>query len=845
MGPWVRYSLQAIQSAFQQLGYPSNSDICFITFDSTTELVKIGNNYASLADLVGKLDHITSRGSTCMSGVMPLVLEHLLLPHQSFFIVVVSDGEIDMHDRNPSIQAAQLASTKLGVSQVPIDGVLLRTKTSSSASPDTRALASIGSFCTEKVAITDVNCFGYSEEIGLLNLTQAIVDGMKGCFGSAVVETDGSALLRRLPTDAPVASLRIVGGRSTYLLLDKKIESICINGNSITVVDETPADNHISEETLKPFIEFVLQQVQMWTVVGSRDADIKRIRSWFQELKDYFVSIAIDAVEEGDLSLMARTRTIVREINKRQGSIIDRLLQLENKEVVAKLNSQQKANWLNNIKADKGGRALAKRAQKAQDGEIDYVSQAQTAIRQLAASGISEEPPNKTVSFYSMADNRQSTIVAARELVLAIDEISATDVLPCVGLNGVPFEAHPGNYVDPYSMRINRGNIFFGQTLGEYDLWVRRIQGGSSDFACPGRPRSNITGVIALREIDPETYDLMTSKDVRPLFEMQCSVQIRGALAVVPQDAIALNAAAIWNILDTFAENGNLSTLERSALGSFVGNLHHLVSRCYGIGSFTEIYESLKNADVRPWLSGDRNISNILKVVVALICIYKRDSINLSAVIRAMFYLEAYQHVKRSFKDADMPDARQNALKKTLGINFSAHATPLRPLFEQEPDNLQHYDGVDMGALVIPEAVPRNRPFIGLWAYLNERDHIDTVDDIQTFGLSTHNIRAVAAVQSLVCATESERIDTTNRVSLLPDPISEAAAKQYIQTVVRRLYENDYQTRLKSKRNQESQITMERQIEELIAAPDYATFRKLLISSVIVNRDHKSLFNSE
>ncbi len=572
-----------------------------------------------------------------------------------------------------------------------------------------------------------------------------------------------------------------------------------------------------------------MQQIQMWTIVGSRDADIARIRSWFQSLQTYLSSIEISALDDGDISVAARARSIVRQVKKRQGSIIDRLLQLENKEVVSRLNSQQQANWLNSVKDDKGGRALAKRAQKAQGGEIDYTDQAQTAVAKIATSVLSVNPPNDTCSFYSLSDCRQSTVVAARELVLLVDGLTVTDVLPVIGLNGIPFEAHAGNYVDPFSLRIRRGKLFMGQILNEADVWVRRIQGGVSNFPCPGRPDSNITGVIAIRDLDPDAYALMTSKDIRPYFEMQCSVQLRGALAVVPQDPIALNVAAVWNILETFGENGNLTTLEKSTLESLVGNLRFLVGHA---DTFTEIYTSIQlNADVRPWFSGDRNISNILKVVVSLLCYYPFQPVEtLPGVLRALYYLESYQAVKRTFKDADSPDARSNALKLLLGIDFNRNATKLLPLFEVEPENPQHYDTVDIQHLVIPNSVPHTRGLIGLSTYLKNQ---------QELGTSPVLLRAVAAVQSLECAGESDRIDTAKRTSLLPDPISDVDSLNYIRGVMRRIYSEDYQRRLREKHQQEEQITLQRQVAELIAAPDYGMFRKLLLASVVTNRDNK------
>ncbi len=133
MGAWVGYGRRALQAALQQLGFPEETPFCFITFESRTELIKVdGNRYPTVFDLDKRtLNHINSSGSTCMSGVMPHLLAELQQPgHSSFAIVVVSDGCIDSGDVDRTINAAQRAATELGVSSVPIHGVLLRTMTS-------------------------------------------------------------------------------------------------------------------------------------------------------------------------------------------------------------------------------------------------------------------------------------------------------------------------------------------------------------------------------------------------------------------------------------------------------------------------------------------------------------------------------------------------------------------------------------------------------------------------------------------------------------------------------------------------------------------------------------------
>lgn len=358
-----------------------------------------------------------------------------------------------------------------------------------------------------------------------------------------------------------------------------------------------------------------------------------------------------------------------------------------------------------------------------------------------------------------------------------------------------------------------------------------------------------ITGVIVLRSSDEDAYRRLTTGDVRRLFEMQASSQIRHAVAPVPYDAVALSGAGAWHLIQTLGFNRQLSEVQWNMLRSLRDNINYLIGSVYKDAPFRELYDSLfQNEDVSPWLSGDRDVSGVLRPIVVLLRFFEppedgnERSPQLQHVMRALYYLDGYHAANKHFRrESEAPhEAREKLLRLTLGINLEAHATPLQPLFEPEPEEIQHYpDGVelDMRTLTIPGFVPRVGGLIGLEAVL--RDRVVTSDPISVFGVEPDTLRAVNAVQSLVCANQSDRIDTDTRTSVVPDPTTEEDAQAYIRGIIRGYYADDYATRLAAKKREEERIRLLQAIDGLVSTESYEEFRRLLLESPIVNRQHE------
>lgn len=850
MGDHVRRSRMAVNAAMLQCAYLSSSRINFITFTCEAQQIQVNGHNPSVNDLVTTLQHVLCSGGTNVAGVFPLLPSFLrpidpVTAANPKILIVISDGEIA--DKDQALAAAQRVSQALGVAQVPTYGVLLRLLTSPWADPDTQALACFGSFCTENTVLVDVPVH-QDAEVGLSTLTEAIASGIRNAgIGASVniTSSDGTSIFRRLPGGPALSHLCVQAGSRTEVLVDPNapLDTILIDGEPVSVVDGGVIDN---EEAMSSILSFIDQQFRMRILSGQTE-NLLIMKTWLEKLQAYLSNVESVSLSGGDLSLASRAIGIQRSIQKRQGTIVSRILEMEGSDRVKGMNAQQQADWLRKANDNRSGRSLARRAHKVAraTGELNYLGQCQDVVKYIGSQPSFVATDGEESSFYSLSTGSDGMIALQTELCHLADDLTIADVLPIAGLVGVPIAAFVGDYVDPYAIRPR--NVFCGQYLAEADLWLIRSQASDAnvEFSCPGHPDSNITGVVALRRCNPQLYDFMLQKSVRPLFEMQVSAQMRHMVSVIPQDAIALNVCSIGTLVQILALEGKLTFVERDTLHAMMENIMVLIGpKGYNPESFLEMYSSLRHDDPRAWLSGDRNISNVMKVFAVLIRYYVGEngqpdaSVNLARVFRALYYLDTYYFMKRMVKGDD-PNARPNLIKWTLGIDFDKHATPLRPLLEPEPDNPAHYDTVVLESLTIPEGVPLPRYYSAWNSVLTQREAIP--DDVETFGgISGPSIRAVATVQALLCASEGDRINTADRTCHLPDPTTDVDALAYLRGVVRSQYGAEYETRLASKRQQEAQIMLDRQVKELIDAT-YDDFKSILLGpqSMIPNRDCK------
>jgi len=798
MGQWSsRLINQVFPTAFEQLGYRSDFPVRVITFDSRVDTME------ATVDGLHKVS-ADSRGQTKMSGVFPRVVQ-VLADDRPFIIVVVSDGQI--HDKDATVRAATLAAKQVGHRTAPVFVSLVRLLTSQRASPDTRALTCIAQFNTGgSIPLNDISTYDKRVDAVILDLIEAIVESLRH---SAVEMAEVSAPvenLHRIPGDNPSAMLTIPTGQEYNILVsDTNLpQDLMINGELVSIIDAGVPTN---EGDIMSFLAFIESQLRVWAVMGGRGDDIETVTNWFSQLESVLDS-ASDATVDDDASatLTARrkVRDLTKRLHKRHKSVIGRILQMRNIDDLATLNSAQQAEFLRGMT----GRSARRVAQRVVG--MDFDVQARDAVRALAAIDLDSIPEDTEGSFYSQEEWRD-IIEAAKELLTMIDEVTATDILTIIGGIGVAFRGVVGNYPDPWGFVVQE--VYLGPFwLSEADLRTAVIQGGQLDY--PGMSRAApITGVVPLRSICPEAYDLYTGF----IAKLQASVTIRGAMAPIPYDRVAMASAVLIQLCKQLGQKDPLTERELSVYTDLLETVANALSG-YAAASFENLTTHLQEHDVRPHFSGANGISGAIKPCIALLADTRCANMpadQIAHILRASYGLEVYMAARRAFHNN--LSGRQSLLHAVLGVNMVAAqaATALSPPFEDDPE-YAYAPVVDteaaLACLQDLDWIPDPNDIAAIARFI-----VGTpVDPSTVFGVDPTYMRLIATVEALVCSREQDRINTETQTAHGPEYGDVNVCKSWLDSLLQRVYRSDYDHRMSAKLAVEAQILLDRLVQELI-----------------------------
>lgn len=872
---------QAFPGSLIELGYLPSDVIHLITFDTVTECSHLR---------VDKLPSINahSRGSTNMSPVMDKLKKIFASdPTGDYNIVVISDGGV--WDKDLAIRNARIIASQIGNRASAINAVLIRF----GAAGDTQAIASIGQFANQgNVPVIDIHqpSRPSDDAVALVNLKMAIVDGFKNSTGSSIPLTGASFI--RVPGQQSLNSVNISVGQSYSVLVDptSNLNNIRLGNHNLNITEVSQTD--ITENDFSTLISFVENQLKMWIIVGDRTNDIQKVVSFMSRLNDLLTRIKNTTQDNIEISNRSRDRAkaLTKLIKSQTKTGIQRILEMGNQSNVARLNnmnSTQQANFLrgNLDVTSKSARNLARRVFKNANGqEIDLNEMANNGLKSLRnqlnmneSQSISEsfnrmqidpfpmqiDPSNpspddpKIRSFFSL-DTTTDSINAGLEL--PIGAVTADQVVTIVGGLGIAFRAHRGNYVDPWNFRILE--LYMGDTnyLLESDIWSV-FQDNGRFLECPGRPHGNnqITGVLALRS---------QGSIPRPLAEIHASISMRGMIAPIPGDRLAMNAAAILWIAHSIGPS-KPTELHLRTLKEIIFNIRPALLL------LDETSDGLSQDVPRAYMSGDRNF-NFLKGFLTL-CVRPdmKNFTNKTTVWRALFEFLSYHVVRRYVRNKvgnyneNHPNAhisedyfRIPIINRILSITndeiaTNPNRTPLSPVFEteMEGDNLKHYDQFDYNNALnefskndllkdilgdINEIISCFRMVVNLQRPNNNYNYnwqVPSIDSI--LGVENFKTYSLAlAIQLLQCKGQSDIIDTNTRTMITPSLHTNAAATEFLQSVVRTAYAADYSERLDIKRAKEANLRLIKLINDLCTTDNIQEFIRML-NEGILNRQAK------
>lgn len=539
---------------------------------------------------------------------------------------------------------------------------------------------------------------------------------------------------------------------------------------------------------------------------------------------------------------------ILAKARAAKGSIIQRIKELANIDRVSTLNSQRQAEFLKGVGNNAKGRALAKRAEANDLGDLNQVipKEIRTMIEYIKANPIAT-PAEEPKSFFSW-ESLSGCLMGLLELDESdLSNLPATEIMQIVGPIGVPFMSQAGDAPDPWS-GIYVKSVYPGDSylLNSADLWCAKIQGGSgkdTKLYAPGS-KNEITGVLPLRSISADAYDIFV-KCAPVLFKLHVSASIRGSFVPIAGDLSALLARCAIRLLRQFAEIPNESTA--SCIFSIIEDLRYFAQvKSDRFGMSREVIEIMNNGDPRTVMAGDVFIPSETKPLAGILSGILTPTPRFA---RAVLGHMAYLYTNRSISDVTQ---RVSALQKLIGFTQSnvqdpgpaLSEDPVKNVYSQVNPNLKSC--AEMGALrtisrvfaatkVYEESAHDASQFASkLKLVFSEEFQEGTTPS--AFGLeNVDQLKAVggaSVLQGIMSPNLSARIEIHpikgTRTYKFPELETHADAIKFVQGETQKMYEEAYERALKKKRQEERRLIEITLVEDLIETRDVGEFISML-----------------
>jgi len=863
MGQFVGTVFNYLSSMLGQLRLKK---VKLFTFDSISEVYTL-----DIKQL--KSRKMSCRGSTNMTPTVNHLERELKMTRNKIIqLLVISDGEV--FDKKILLgRTATLADRINKCNKTNIVHVIgIRLCTSSYANPDTQALTCIFSLNNHPSARSRLFEVRHNELSRLRNHLDKVVK----------IFINNNANIDTFQLQSSKCNLKLdIGERSTkdirllkgtnLIIVDGEAENLTLDGINVKLVKKDLS----GELDINEFLKNIESKIRNWKVMGTQDIKVKQAIEFIEELDNYFRRIEQSKIKDNNIkhSIKRRISMLCQIAERRNKSFVQKILEVANLSNVDKLNSTQQANFLRELNREtKSARRIAKRS-NIKSGK-DLHNQIQNELTSLLLKNTKDLKEIKDIptSFYSLCNN-YDIIKGINEERQSIKQLSVEDILQCVGLVGIAFNANRGDYPEPWNFRVNK--VFFGCHLSQNDLWTAHIQGNGEQLSPPGRNSEKITGVDILLT-DP------IFKIIGGFFiNLHSSIVMRRVISPISGDAIAIKTATIWTMINQIFETG-LSELKVKELYLNIETLKYMTKN----GKvFKNLSKDLQEKNLAAYLTGDRNISDVMKVLAFLL---STDNMNLDLpkIFKALYSLQIYHHINKFMKrkifeftrslenkkreiqskhqinipqealkelnklDKKINRATQDELRSTLlnrvfEINYEKYATRPTDIFEPEPAELKFYDKYDAEDLysnlkkytVHPDQLSNVCEVI---ESLNENRKINierSVQDVFKFKCSLNDYITGHTIQALMCQNQKDRVNVEKREMLIPEIENEEDIQKYIKSIIRYKYETYYNKLLHEKREGERKIKLKEAIQKAIVTKDVWSEFINIMNEYIPNRD--------
>eukprot|EP01038_Epipyxis_sp_PR26KG_P010705 gene10705-14373_t len=794
-----------IPDAFTKLGVDASTVVTVVTFDQCAERI-IDSNGSDPTLTYLKHASVNSRGPTNMRTVIPILQKIVkdIATQIPIIIVAISDG--DVNDIDLSVKAAEAVRAEITNRIAPISVCLYRLMTSPQAAPDTRALTCFGQYDTSsagEVCLKDISYGNIKKDF-----TSTLVSDLKDLFTTCYVEIKtNSAILRKMPFDPLTNSFSIPIGGSSFILVEdiSDLSSIICNGNSI----ELEYADLKEESQISQFLELVQKQLRMYMVMNAHQDKITIIIEFVQYLELYFRSKVseIENFTYKSIKIRDRVHNIMKELSRSSKSLIINILSLSNADRVIALNNAQKAAFL---RGDIKNTRTAKRA----GSDLDYANIAIKCAEKVATklSDIDIIMASEDISYYSQSSFSE-ILIAFGELVSVADQLDLEQILTLIGGMGIAIHCIQADYLDPWQARVDR--VYLGVHLSSNDLCLAALlDSGGLPIQFPGyNEDAPINGVVPIRELNPVAYDLYMSS-CRKIADFHASFALRGSLACIPADQLVLMSATLLTLIQQVGAYAQCTSIQLSVMNSLRNQIISIF-KYYDCGDLPSF---LSTSDVRPYLSGDLEVSSILKPIIIMLVhpqcqSLRADPAQVVHAIKAIYTFAGYHAARRYYRDID----RTNVIFELLGINLEEFrlSCSVGELFESDGvytyiSQVDHQASIQRSLLL--KWLPNIDDFISYIRFIIgdqpvNRDILQTNINILLYGM---------VIEALLCPHEVDRIDTVKRIAHGPIPGDQNSVFSYVEKYVSMIYRDDYDKRIKEKRKMEKEMNMKNLLENLI-----------------------------
>ena len=835
---------------FTKLNYKDSQNITFITFSNYSEIITY--SFSELKKGI-KFD---PDGGTHMKPALEILksfLENYNL-NQNIRILTISDGEL--FDQVDTVIYSNEIVNVIKNKNLLVNSQAIRFFTSN-CQPDTRGLSSCLQFSNvSNPKLIDIK----SEEYQYDNYHEMF--SSDGFENNVILKCDNPSI-KAEPWENYCKEIYIRKGENIFWI-KKEIGDKLLKGDNLLEIEKLKDGRNISLEvklkdniTLNNYknvisdkIDFYMKKLKVLKVLGSQNSleEMDKIINYFQDFENKL--IIKEDIQKLDNSLNSRLILISKQIEKRKTSIANKMAQIRNDEKVAKLNSQQQADYLRKIDAsDKNSKALARRAFES---GLDFDEIAKKEVIEISKhinelDDIDEDKLN--TSFYSTCNTLDGIRLVSKlpENKKIFDEITVNEIIKLLNIVGVAAYATVGNYPDPMTFRLEK--IYPSTFISLSDILTAFEVSNGENLTEIGNKENIISTCVPYFE-DEKIHKFLL-KYAPHLLEFTTSIGMRKIISEVPYTYEYNLLAGYWKMIELLLKDK--SEINIKTFINFIQN-YKIVAKTH----FEYVIELVENQKKLPKnidsiYIANNGITNMTYPLTELVLREKNDIDRdfIQKIIRATYQFEVYQYIRKLIRIQN-PDTTndfiRNSLFELLNIDIEKNRTKLNPFFESD-DNLPIYDDY------IPNIEISKKKYLKkifwldyivavptlLRAALDEKDPFEKMKSLPNNLLTEEFIkkelgieydldlfRFNCIIQCFLYREKVDRCDSTNKKMLITDLFYNNHFDKVIKKYVKKIFNEELQKDKNKKIKDEINILKDEIVKQLLDTDSIDNFINIL-----------------